>query len=144
MDAPRPMLKRRKPIKAIVRICPHRMCRCGRDGNENRVAIQKEIFCLVFYLEKPLEFWLEIPYTNQKFKNRWFRQVAESEWNLQPFFKAKLKLIFLCKWHIYFIPSGHLTVYLRMMSYSVNILNCPFLILPILSAMFLLISRISR
>ena len=33
----RPMLmKRRKPIKDIVRICPHRMCRCGRDGNENR------------------------------------------------------------------------------------------------------------
>ena len=31
------MLKRRKPIKDIVRICPHRMCRCGgRDGNENR------------------------------------------------------------------------------------------------------------
>ena len=32
----RPMFKTRKPIKDIVRICPHRMCRCGRDGNENR------------------------------------------------------------------------------------------------------------
>ena len=33
----RPMLKTRKPVKDIVRICPHRMCRCGgRDGNENR------------------------------------------------------------------------------------------------------------
>ena len=31
------MLKRRKPIKAIVRICPHQMCRCGKDGNENRI-----------------------------------------------------------------------------------------------------------
>ena len=31
------MLKRRKPIKAIVRICPHQMCRCGKDGNENRM-----------------------------------------------------------------------------------------------------------
>ena len=39
MDAPicRPMLKRRKPIRSIVRICPHRMCRCGRDSNENRI-----------------------------------------------------------------------------------------------------------
>ena len=42
-------------------------------------------------LEKPLEFWLEIPYTKKKFKNGKFRHVAESEWNLKPFFKPKLK-----------------------------------------------------
>ena len=32
----RPLMKRRKPISAIARICPHRMCRCGRDGNESK------------------------------------------------------------------------------------------------------------
>ena len=55
------------------------------------MAIQQKFFWLEFRLEKPLEFWLEIPYTKKKFKNGKFRHVAESEWNLKPFFKPKLK-----------------------------------------------------
>ena len=44
-----------------------------------------------FWLEKQLEFWLEIPNTKKMFKNGWFRHVPESKWNLKPFFEPKLK-----------------------------------------------------
>ena len=33
-------------------------------------AIQHDIFWLEFYIGKPLEFWLEIPYTKKKINNR--------------------------------------------------------------------------
>ena len=36
-------------------------------------------FQLECQLEKSLEFWLEIPYTEKKFKNWLFRHVSESE-----------------------------------------------------------------
>ena len=39
-----------------------------------------------FWLEEPLEFWLETPHTKTKLK----RHVTESKWNLKPFFKPKL------------------------------------------------------
>ena len=44
-----------------------------------------------FRLEKPLEFWLEIPYTKKTFKDGQFRHVSESKQNLGPFFEPKLK-----------------------------------------------------
>ena len=51
-------------------------------------------FSLIFWLEKPLEFWLDIPYTKKKLKIGKFRHVPESKWNLNPFFKPKLEVMF--------------------------------------------------
>ena len=41
----------------------------GAYSHGSREAIQSNKYFLDFLLEKPLEFWLEIPYTNKKFKN---------------------------------------------------------------------------
>ena len=38
-------------------------------------------------------------YTNKKFKKGYFRHVTESKWNLKPFVKPKLKLLFLLNCH---------------------------------------------
>ena len=46
---------------------------------------------LEFWLEKSLEFWLEVPHNKKMFKIGQFRHVSESKQNLNPFFKPKLK-----------------------------------------------------
>ena len=74
----------------VVAWVPHFRFRTGQGGN----SIGK------IWLEKPLEFWLKIPYTNKKFKNGQFRHVTESKWNLNPFFKPKLEpKLFLMNCH---------------------------------------------
>ena len=63
------------------------------------------------WLEKPLEFWLDIPYTKKKFKNGMFRHVISTiETESQDLFKAKTQLNCHPVYGTYFLSRPRLVV----------------------------------